>query len=216
MLLRPLSVLASFPLAGQEPVRDPLVDEAVSAARAFVATDAFGSWLCPSANKAIRKVARKANRDLFSVYQIRHSFVTWLRHAGADLADTRESHGHTDAETMRIYVAPTLAKQRRRNPRAAGRGPSRGIGRGGRRRARPSSPRHLTALAAMGEYGSDQMTMRRRTADVGRLQGTLQRMRRVALRGDLTGRRGRWNPMHRCKLLILKHRRVAQLVRAPA
>ena len=25
--------------------------------------------------------ARKANRDPFTVYQIRHSFATWLRHA---------------------------------------------------------------------------------------------------------------------------------------
>ncbi len=90
----------------------PLVDEAVSAARAFIAADAFGPWSCPSANKAIRVAARKANRDPFTVYQIRHSFATWLRHAGADLADIRDLYGHTDAETTRIYAAPTLAKQR--------------------------------------------------------------------------------------------------------
>ena len=90
----------------------PLVDEAVSAARAFIAADAFGPWSCPSANKAIRAAARKANRDPFTVYQIRHSFATWLRHAGADLADIRDLYGHTDAETTRIYAQPTLAKQR--------------------------------------------------------------------------------------------------------
>ena len=56
----------------------PLVDEAVSAARAFIAADAFGPWSCPSANKAIRAAARKANREPFTVYQIRHSFATWL------------------------------------------------------------------------------------------------------------------------------------------
>ena len=43
---------------------------------------------------------------------IRHSFVTWLRHAGADLADIPDLYGHTDATTTRIYAAPTLAKQR--------------------------------------------------------------------------------------------------------
>ena len=90
----------------------PLVDEAVSAARAFIAADAFGPWSCPSANKAIRVAARKANHDPFTVYQIRHSFATWLRHAGADLADIRDLYGHTDADTTRIYAAPTLAKQR--------------------------------------------------------------------------------------------------------
>ena len=90
----------------------PLVDEAVAAALAFIAADAFGPWSCPSANKAIRAAARKANRDPFTVYQIRHSFATWLRHAGADLADIRDLYGHTDAETTRIYAAPTLAKQR--------------------------------------------------------------------------------------------------------
>ena len=90
----------------------PLVDEAMAAARAFIAANAFGPWSCPSANKAIRAAARKANRDPFTVYQIRHSFATWLRHAGADLADIRDLYGHTDAETTRIYAAPTLAKQR--------------------------------------------------------------------------------------------------------
>ena len=90
----------------------PLVDEAVTAARAFIAADAFSPWSCPSANKAIRVAARKANCDPFTVYQIRHSFATWLRHAGADLADIRDLYGHTDADTTRIYAAPTLAKQR--------------------------------------------------------------------------------------------------------
>ncbi len=90
----------------------PLVDEAVSAAHAFIAADAFGPWSCPSANKAIRTAAQKANLEPFTVYQIRHSFATWLRHAGADLADIQDLYGHTDPTTTRIYAAPTLAKQR--------------------------------------------------------------------------------------------------------
>ena len=90
----------------------PLVEAALSAARAFIEADAFGPWSCPSANKAIAAAARRADRAPFTVYQIRHSFATWLRHAGADLADIRDLYGHTDAETTRIYAAPTLAKHR--------------------------------------------------------------------------------------------------------
>ena len=38
----------------------PLVDEAVTAARAVIASDALGAWSTPSANKAIRTAAGKA------------------------------------------------------------------------------------------------------------------------------------------------------------
>ena len=68
--------------------------------------------IAPSANKAVRTAARKADLEPFTVYQIRHSFATWLRHAGADLADIQDLYGHTDPTTTRIYAAPTLAKQR--------------------------------------------------------------------------------------------------------
>ena len=90
----------------------PLVDEVLAAARAYIAADAFGTWSTPSANKLIRMAALRANRDPFTVYQIRHSFATWLRHAGADLADIQDLYGHTNPTTTRIYAAPTLAKQR--------------------------------------------------------------------------------------------------------
>ena len=90
----------------------PLVDEAVSAARAFIAADAFGPWSCPSTNKAVLVAARKANSDPFTVYQIHNLFVMWLRHAGSELVDIRDRYGHTDAETTRIYAVSTLATQR--------------------------------------------------------------------------------------------------------
>ena len=61
---------------------------------------------------AIRTAARKADLEPFTVYQISHSFATWLRHAGADLADNQDLYGHTDPTTTRIYAAPTLAKRR--------------------------------------------------------------------------------------------------------
>ena len=61
--------------------------------------------------KRFRRRRKKAQRKPFTVYQIRHSFATWLRHAGADLADIQDLYGHADAATTRIYAAPTLAKQ---------------------------------------------------------------------------------------------------------
>lgn len=90
----------------------PLVDDALAAVRDFITADAFGSWSTQSANKAIQAAARRARLEPFTVYQIRHSFATWLRHAGADLADIQDLYGHTNAATTRIYAAPTLAKQR--------------------------------------------------------------------------------------------------------
>ena len=48
----------------------PLVDEAVVVARVFIESEAFGAWSTPSANKAIRTAARKADLEPFTVYQI--------------------------------------------------------------------------------------------------------------------------------------------------
>ena len=88
----------------------PLVSDAMAASRDFLAVEACGPWSCQSANKAIRVAARKANCAPFTVYQIRHSFSTWLRRTGTDLADIQDLYGHTDAETTRLYAAQSLAK----------------------------------------------------------------------------------------------------------
>ena len=90
----------------------PLVDDALAAVGDFMTTHAFGPWSTQSANRAIRGAARKAGREPFTVYQIRHSFATWLRHAGADLADIQDLYGHAHPTTTRIYATPTLVKQR--------------------------------------------------------------------------------------------------------
>ena len=90
----------------------PLVEDALAAVGDFMTTHAFGPWSTQSANKAIRGAARKAGREPFTVYQIRHSFATWLRHAGADLADIQDLYGHAHPTTTRIYATPTLVKQR--------------------------------------------------------------------------------------------------------
>ncbi len=88
----------------------PLVGEGLKAARDFTAIRAYGSWSCPSANKALERAARKAGRSAFTVYQIRHSFATGLRQTGSDVADIQDLYGHTDPETTMIYAPPQLQK----------------------------------------------------------------------------------------------------------
>ncbi len=88
----------------------PLVGEGLDAAREFMAIGAYGSWSCPSANRALAGAARKAGRPTFTVYQIRHAFATGLRRTGSDVADIQDLYGHTDPETTMIYAPPQLQK----------------------------------------------------------------------------------------------------------
>ncbi len=88
----------------------PLVGEGLKAAREFTANRAYGSWSCPSANKALERAAHKVGRPAFTVYQIRHSFATGLRRTGSDVADIQDLYGHTDPETTMIYAPPQLQK----------------------------------------------------------------------------------------------------------
>ena len=88
----------------------PLVGAGLEAAREFKAIHAYGSWSCPSANKALERAASKAGRPAFTVYQIRHSFATGLRRTGSDVADIQDLYGHTDPETTMIYAPPQLQK----------------------------------------------------------------------------------------------------------
>ena len=88
----------------------PLVPEGVAAVRAFLAANAWGSWSCPSANKALARAAARAGVEPFTVYVIRHAFASALRHTGADVADIQDLYGHTDPATTRIYARESLAK----------------------------------------------------------------------------------------------------------
>ena len=88
----------------------PLVGEGLDAAREFMALPAYGRWSCPSANKALERAARKAERPAFTVYQIRHAFATGLRRTGSDVADIQDLYGHTDPETTMIYAPPQIDK----------------------------------------------------------------------------------------------------------
>ncbi len=88
----------------------PLVGEGLDAAREFMAIGAYGSWSCPSANRALAGAARKAGRPAFTVYQIRHAFASGLRRTGSDVADIQDLYGHTDPETTMIYAPPQLQK----------------------------------------------------------------------------------------------------------
>ena len=88
----------------------PLVGHGLEAAREFITANAFGSWSCPSANKSLALAARRAGREPFTVYQIRHSFAAGLRRTGSDVADIQDLYGHTHPETTMIYAPPLLAK----------------------------------------------------------------------------------------------------------
>ena len=107
----------------------PLVPEGVAAARAFLDAEAFGPWPRSSVNRALASAARRAGRDPFTTYQIRHSFAAGLRRAGTDVADIQDLYGHTRPETTMIYAPPELAKHRaalerlRRDDATAGAGP---------------------------------------------------------------------------------------------
>ena len=88
----------------------PLVEEGLDAARDFLAREAFGSWSCPSANKALARATREAQRPAFTVYAVRHSFAAGLRRTGADVADIQDLYGHTNPSTTMIYAPPELVK----------------------------------------------------------------------------------------------------------
>ena len=88
----------------------PLVEEGLKASRDFVSRDAFRSWSCPSANKALARAARHAQRPPFTVYAIRHSFAAGLRRTGTDVADIQALYGHTDPKTTEVYAPPELKK----------------------------------------------------------------------------------------------------------
>ena len=88
----------------------PLVAEGATAARDFIACEAWGAWSCPSANKLIRAAAKRAGVEPFTVYAIRHAFAAGLRHTGSDVADIQDLYGHTDSATTKIYAPPQLAK----------------------------------------------------------------------------------------------------------
>ena len=74
----------------------PLVEEGLQAARDFIAQGAFGAWSCPSANKALARAARHAQRPAFTVYAIRHSFAAGLRRTGTDVAAIQDLYGQTN------------------------------------------------------------------------------------------------------------------------
>ncbi len=72
--------------------------------------DAIGSWSCPSANKALARAARPAQRPAFTVYAIRHSFAAGLRRTGTDVADIQDLYGHTHPSTTMICAPPQLVE----------------------------------------------------------------------------------------------------------
>jgi integrase len=96
---------------GGKVARAPLLaDDAVKAAEDFIRWGAFGSWSCPSANKALAIACKAAGVKPFNLYVIRHSVGSRLRSAGTDLADIQDILGHANPKTTRIYAPPVDAK----------------------------------------------------------------------------------------------------------
>ena len=90
----------------------PLTAAGLDAARAFLESEAWRPWSCSSANRLLAEAAQRSGVEQFTVYQIRHSFATALRHTGADVSDIQDLFGHTDAATSEIYARSSLAKHR--------------------------------------------------------------------------------------------------------
>ena len=88
----------------------PLSDSGIAAWRLYIEEVCWGSWSCPSANKALRRAANQAGREPFTVYVLRHSYATALRRLGADLSDVQELLGHRDPRTTKRY-APVVSEK---------------------------------------------------------------------------------------------------------
>ena len=91
----------------------PLLKDGITAARDYIAADAFGKWSTTSANKALASAADAAGQKAFTTYQIRHSFAMGLRQSGADIADIQDLYGHTNPQTTQIYAQKDLKKHQR-------------------------------------------------------------------------------------------------------
>ena len=92
------------------PARVPLVEDGLAAACEFMALDAYGPWRTETVNKRLAEAAHKAGRKPFTTYQMRYSFATALRKAGADLADIQHLYGHTNWKTTEIYAPADMGK----------------------------------------------------------------------------------------------------------
>lgn len=111
--------IARVPTAKGGPAREVPFRLAARAWKRMVKLNALGPFSPQSARKQLHAACRRAHVTPFRVYDLRHSFLSALRRAGADLSDIQAIAGHSDIKLTRRY-APTITAKLTRAVRRLG------------------------------------------------------------------------------------------------
>lgn len=112
--------IALVPTAKGGPPREIAFRLAVPAWKKLLKADALGPFSVQSTRKSLHLACKTADVKPFRVYDLRHSFLSALRKAGADLSDVQAQAGHSDIALTKRY-APTVTSKLRRAVQKAGR-----------------------------------------------------------------------------------------------
>lgn len=99
--------VAIVPTAKGGPPREIAFGLARAAWIKLLKADALGPFSVQSARKILVQACLDAGVSPFRVYDLRHSFLSALRKAGADLSDVQAQAGHSNISLTRRY-APTI------------------------------------------------------------------------------------------------------------
>lgn len=91
----------------------PLNKSAVKAFKRLVRLDAFGPFSTASIRKSLVRACKKTPKlPMLRVYDLRHTYASLLRKAGADLSDVGEQLGHRSLRMTKRYAPVVLEKLR--------------------------------------------------------------------------------------------------------
>lgn len=99
--------VALIPTAKGGPPREIPFAHAAAAWKRLVKADALGPFSKGSARKSLRLACKKAKVPPFRIYDLRHSYLSAVRKAGADLSDVQALAGHSDIK-LTLRYAPTI------------------------------------------------------------------------------------------------------------